>query len=137
MRSLRYAFGEALASLWRGRQSGLLSTGTIALALFVLGGFLIMTANLQRLGAEWGGAAGMSVYLKDEVTDAERRAIEIALAPGTIVAAHEYVSKDAALARFKQTFSELAGSIDTLGQNPLPASYDVRLESGPAAEAGV
>ena len=29
---------------------GLLSTATIALALFVLGAFLLVTANLQRLG---------------------------------------------------------------------------------------
>ena len=32
MRALKYAFDEALASLWRGRPSGLLSTMTIALA---------------------------------------------------------------------------------------------------------
>ena len=37
MRALRYAFEEAFSSLWRGRQAGLLSTLTIALALFVLG----------------------------------------------------------------------------------------------------
>ena len=137
MRSLQYAFKEAVASLWRGRQSGLLSTGTIALALFVLGGFLIVTANLQRLGAEWSSAAEMSVYLEDQITDGERRAIESVLAPGEIVAAREYVSKDTALTRFKQTFSDLAGSIETLGANPLPASYEVRLRTGPAAEAGV
>jgi hypothetical protein len=47
------------------------------------------------------------------------------------------VSKETALGRFKQTFSDLAGSIDTLGENPLPASYEVRLRTGPAAEAGV
>jgi cell division transport system permease protein len=137
MRSLRYAFEEAVASLWRGRQSGLLSTGTIALALFVLGGFLIVTANLERLAVEWSSAAEMSVYLDDHVTEAERNAIERALAPSEIVAAHEYVSKENALGRFKQTFSDLAGSIGTLGENPLPASYEVRLRTGPAAEAGV
>ena len=137
MRALRYAFGEATASLWRGRQSGLLSTATIALALFVLGGFLIVTANLERLGAEWSSSAEMSVYLKDEVTDEERRAIERALAPSDIVASQEYVSKETALARFKETFSDLAGSLETLGDNPLPASYEVRLKPGPAAEAGV
>ena len=38
MRALRYAFDEAVASLWRGRRSGVLSTATIAVALFVLGG---------------------------------------------------------------------------------------------------
>lgn len=137
MRSLRYAFWEAVASLWRGRQSGLLSTGTIALALFVLGGFLIVTANLERLGSEWSSAAEMSVYLEDRVTDEQRSAIESALAPGEVVAAREYVSKAMALSRFKETFSDLAGSIQTLGQNPLPASYEVRLRTGAAADAGI
>ena len=137
MRALGYAFGEATGSLWRGRRSGLLSIGTIALALFVLGGFLIVTANLERLGAEWSRSAEMSVYLSDDVTDAERRAIERALAPSDVVASQEYVSKAAALARFKDTFSDLAGSLETLGDNPLPASYEVRLKPGPAAEAAV
>jgi len=137
MRALRYSFHEALGSLWRGRQSALLSTSTIALALLVLGGFLIATANLQRLGAEWSSAAEMSVYLDDQITDAQRSAIEAALAPSEIVASREYVSKGTALSRFKETFSDLAGSIETLGNNPLPASYEVRLKAGPASEAGV
>ena len=137
MRALRYSFHEALGSLWRGRQSALLSTSTIALALLVLGGFLIATANLQRLGAEWSSAAEMSVYLEDQITDQQRTAIEVALAPSEIVASREYVSKSTALSRFRETFSDLAGSIETLGSNPLPASYEVRLKAGPAAEAGV
>jgi cell division transport system permease protein len=136
MRALRYACAEALASLWRGRQSGLLSTGTIALALFVLGGFLLVTTNLERLGTEWSNAAELSVYLKDEATEGERQAIDAALAPGDLVAAHEYVSKVAALVRFKQTFGDLGTTIDALGENPLPASYEVRLRPGPGASAG-
>src|SRR5437867_7000961 len=114
MRALRYSCEEAVASLWRGRQSGLLSTGTIALALFVLGGFLLVTTNLERLGAEWSNAAELSVYLKDDVTDVERQAIEADLAPGDLVAAHEYVSKGDALVRFKQTFGDLGTTIDAL-----------------------
>jgi cell division transport system permease protein len=137
MRAFRYALSEAGLSLWRGRQSSLLSIGTIALALFILGGFLVLTANLQRLAAEWGSAAEMSVYLVDDVTDDERTAIEQELAMGDLVAGREFVSKETALARFKETFSDLAGSIDTLGENPLPASYEVRLKTGPGADAGV
>jgi cell division transport system permease protein len=137
MRALRYSFHEAVGSLWRGRQSALLSTSTIALALLVLGGFLIATANLERLGAEWSSSAEMSVYLEDQITDQQRSAIEGALAPSEIVASREYVSKETALSRFKDTFSDLAGSIETLGTNPLPASYEVRLKPGPASEAGL
>jgi cell division transport system permease protein len=137
MRAFRYALDEALASLWRGRQSGLLSTATIALALFVLGGFLLVTSNLQRLGAGWSSAAEMSVYLLDEVTAGDRGAIERALSPGPVVIAREYVSKDEALTRFRQTFGDLATAIDGAGDNPLPASYEVRLRTGPDVQEGV
>jgi cell division transport system permease protein len=137
MRALRYAIEEAAISLWRGRQAGLLSTITIALALFVLGGFLVVTANLQRLGAEWSDSAELSVYLKDDVTPEQRQALEAALAPGEVVASREYVSKGDALARFKQTFGELAAAMDGAGDNPLPASLEVRLRPGPGAGAAV
>src|SRR5712692_704328 len=123
MRALRYAVDEALASLWRGRQSGMLSTATIALALFVLGGFLLVTSNLQRLGAAWSRAAEMSVYLKDDVTPSERDAIDAVLMSAGIATGREYVSKADALQRFKQDFGDLAVAADTAGDNPLPASY--------------
>ena len=137
MRAWRYAFEEAFASLWRGRQAGLLSTLTIALALFVLGGFLAVTANLERLGAEWSNAAELSVYLKDDITADQRRSLETLLAPSDLVAAHEYVSKPDALARFKQTFGDLAAAVDGVGSNPLPASLEVRLRPGPGVSSRV
>ena len=137
MRALQYAIEEAVLSLRRGRQAGALSTATIALALFVLGAFLVVTANLEHLATEWGSVAEMSVYLKDDLTQDQRRAIEQELAPGDVVAAREYVSKTDALARFRQTFSDLTTTVDTLGENPLPASYEVRLQSGATAADSV
>jgi cell division transport system permease protein len=127
MQALRYAFDEATRSLWRGRQSGVLSTATIALALFVLGAFLLVTSNLEQLGAEWSSAAELSVYLRDDATTQDRTTIERLLAPGDTVASFDYVSKADALARFKSTFNDLAPAVEGLGENPLPASYEVRL----------
>src|SRR4029078_13547219 len=137
MRAFEYSLSEAWASLWRGRRSGILSVATIALALFVLGGFLVLTVNLERLVVEWSSAADMAVYLKDGVTDAERAEIERALAPSAVVEGHQFVSKAEALTRFKQTLSQLAATADALGDNPMPASYDVRLKTGSAAQSGV
>jgi cell division transport system permease protein len=134
MRAFRYAFDEAMASLWRGRKSAALSAATIALALLVLGAFLIVIANLERLGRQWSESAEMSVYLKDTIAPAERAAVEAALTP-SVVQTFEYVSPAAALGRFKRTFGELANAVDTLGENPLPASLEVRLR--PGREAGV
>ena len=137
IRAVRYAIDEATASLWRGRQSGLLSTGTIALALFVLGGFLLVTANLAQLGEQWSSAAEMSVYLKDGVSGGERANVEQILKATPVVASHEFVSKNEALMRFRKTFGDLSASIDGLGDNPLPASYEVRLHADASARKSV
>jgi cell division transport system permease protein len=133
MHALRYAFEEATASLWRGRQSGLLSTATIAVALFVLGGFLLVTSNLERLSAAWSQAAELSVYLSDSVTAEERAAIERMLAPGDVVAEVQYLSKADAAVRFGEIFPDLAGALDPGAENPLPASYEARLDDPVAA----
>ncbi len=135
MRALRYAFDEAVLSLWRGRRSGALSTATIAVALFVLGVFLMATANLEQLGREWSNSAAISVFLADAVTPDQRAAIERTFTTGNIVESQQYLSKSDALARFKKTFTDLSGAIDSLGENPLPASYEVRLR--PGAEGAV
>jgi cell division transport system permease protein len=106
-------------------------------ALFVVGGFLLFTSNLERLAEEWGRAAEMSVYLEDEATGADRAAVERILVPGGVVAAYEFVSKADALERFKRTFGDLAATIDTVGGNPLPASYEVRLQPRTGTDAAV
>jgi cell division transport system permease protein len=54
-----------------------------------------------------------------------------------VVASRDYVSKADALVRFKQTFGELAAGVDGLGDNPIPASIEVRLRPGPGASAAV
>jgi len=122
MRALRYAFDEAVLSLWRGRRSGALSTATIAVALFVLGAFLIATSNLERLGREWNNSAAVE------------RTLTLGGA-GSPVASYQYLSKAGALARFRKTFADLSATLDGLGDNPLPASFEVRLRGG--AGAGV
>jgi cell division transport system permease protein len=137
MRALQYAFDEALSSLWRGRTSGLLSTATIAVALFVLGAFLVLTSNLERLGSDWSRAAEMSVYLDDDATPEARSAVEGVIAPGQIVVGYTFVSKAEALERFKQTFADLAPAAETLAANPMPASYEVRLQAAAGAPAQV
>jgi len=137
MRAVVYAFEEAMSSLWRGRTSGILSTATIAVALFVLGAFLVLTTNLQRLGAEWSRSAEMSVYIADDASPEAKTAIETMLAPGRVIAAYEFVSKSEALKRFKETFSELSAASDTVGGNPMPASYEVRLQTTPGVQSAI
>ena len=78
MRALRYFFIEAAASLWRGRSAAVLAMLTIAVGLFVLGLFLALNANLQRLVGRWTESAELSVYLKDDASADQLRTIDAA-----------------------------------------------------------
>jgi cell division transport system permease protein len=129
MASLSYFFGEATASLKRDRGSKLLAMLTIALAFFVLGTFLLVTSSLDHLTATWSASAEMSVYLRDEVSDDERAAIDSALAATNLIERREFVSKAEAARRFRRDFPDLAASAEGLAVNPLPASFEVRLRA--------
>jgi cell division transport system permease protein len=127
MHALRYFFTEAFASLWRGRRAAMLAIATIAAGLFVLGFFLLLNTNLQRLVARWGESAELSVYLKDDISDEQLRVVDEMISRSGVAAERRYVSKDQALARFRADFPDLAGAASALDHNPLPASFELRL----------
>ncbi|MEO5738996.1 MAG: ABC transporter permease [Vicinamibacterales bacterium] len=130
MRALKYFFDEAGASLWRGFKTALIATATIAVAFVVLGGFLILTSNMERVFTRWQDAAEFSVYLSDAASPEQRTVIEKTLRQSAVVAALDFVSKEDALRRFKQNFGALAEAAGGVAANPLPASVEVRLRPG-------
>jgi cell division transport system permease protein len=140
LRAIQYSVTEAAASLWRSWRSATLAILTIAAGLFVLGFFLVVNANLQRLMTRWSEAAELSVYLKDDVSKEQLQAIDAQAEQSGLTTARQYVSKAEAAARFRQDFPDLAHTADQLGGNPFPASFDIRLkpdarDSGGAVDA--
>ena len=139
-RALKYFFVEAGASLWRGRRAAVLAVLTIAGGLFVLGFFLALNSNLQRLVGRWSESAELSVYFKDDVSPEQVRIVDELVAQSGLAAHREYVSKGQAATRFREDFPDLAGAADRLDANPFPASVEVRLkpevrEAGAAVDA--
>jgi cell division transport system permease protein len=126
--ALRYFVVEAAASLWRGRKAAILSVLTIAGGLFVLGFFLALNTNLQRLVGRWTESAELSIYLKDDATSEQLRVVDELISQSGLAASHHYISKPQAAARFKQDFPDLAGAADRMDNNPFPASVEVRLK---------
>jgi cell division transport system permease protein len=133
MRALSYAFQEALVSMRRGGRSAVISVVTIAIAFLTLGAFLLISHNLRRVAEQWAEAAEMSVDLEEGLDEAGRAALTTELQQQASVAGVEYVSKDSALERFRQDFPELADV--ATGDNPFPASLEVRLRSDASVDA--
>ena len=127
MRALKYFVNEAAESLLRSWRSAVLAILTIAAGLFVLGFFLMVNSNLQRVVGRWSEAAEMSIFLKDEATREQVQALEAIIDQSGLTDERRYLSKADALARFRQDFPDLAGATERLERNPLPASLEIRL----------
>jgi len=129
VRAIDYAFRQGWASLRRGGGSTLFAIVAIALAMSVLGGLLLVTWNAERLLARWTTSAEFSVYLRDDATSEQRGVIEGLIDQSGAAAGRDYVSKEQALVRFRSEFAELASTAAGVGDNPFPASIEVRMQS--------
>jgi cell division transport system permease protein len=128
MRALKYFFAEAGASLWRRWRAATVAILTIAAGLFVLGFFLVLNDNLQRLVGRWGESAEMSVYLDDEATPEQVKKVDALIEQSGLAAGRTYLSKEQAAARFRQDFPDMARAAGQLESNPFPSSFEVQLK---------
>jgi cell division transport system permease protein len=124
-RALAYFFEEALQSLWRSRLIGVLSVGTIAVSLFVVGAFLAVASSLGDVVERWTKKVQVTFYLEDNLEERIRRSLEDRLKEDPAVDSVELVTRAEALERFKGLFKDLEALPEDLGQNPFPASLEV------------
>jgi len=134
--TITYFFKEALRRSWTSKRTSLVAVAMIAISLFVLGSFLLLSENLQRAVERWQGHSRVTVYLNPEVTPAEQRAIDAFLGARAELAARRFVNKQEALQRFKSYFTNLAEVAGNLEENPFPPSYEIELKPGVAQSRG-
>jgi cell division transport system permease protein len=137
LRGLGYFLQEALTSLWRSRLVNAVSIGTIAVSLFVVGAFLTVASRLGDVVSRWTQKVQVIVYLEDTIEDRVRDSLENRLQQDAAVGSIDYVSREQALARFREMFRDLSSLPEDLGQNPFPASLEVNLKPNHQSPAEV
>lgn len=128
MRALGYFVREAARMSWRRLRATLASVAGVAVSLAIVTAFLVVSTNIDRLLAEWGEVAEMSVYLSDEITPEQEASLERTLLESGVMLSRNRVSKEEAIERFRRDFPDLASAVDLSQGNPFPASIDVRLD---------
>src|SRR5262245_4524347 len=128
VRALAYFFEEALQSLWRSRLISVLSVGTIAVSLFVLGAFLTIAANLSEVVTRWTQKVQVTLYLEDRVEARIARMLADRLRDDPAVETLVSVGRDEARERFRALFRDLRALPEELGANPFPASFEITLK---------
>ena len=123
-----YIVRETMISLKRNSWMSFASIGTVAFSLFVLGMFLILVVNMNRMVASLESQVEISVYIKDEVSDSGIHALEERITQMQGVESVKYVDRETAMKRFRERLGDQQFLLDSLGEtNPLPNSFEVRI----------
>ena len=135
--TVNYFISDAFKSLRRNKTISLASVITVLITFSVLGIFTLVAqnANLAIGGVE--SKIELKVYLLDDVKLIDQREIEVKLREQDGVKEIEYESREQALKNFEDMMKDTPGLLEgyTLKNNPLPASYIVRLTDPSYAEA--
>jgi cell division transport system permease protein len=130
---LRYFVTDAVDEWRHSPGPNLLATATLAAVMFVAALNLLVLVNLKSHVGRWKNDLRVSVYLVDGASAADVDALEAKIVAVPGVAKVERVDKNEALRRFRDSFKDLEDVPAELGTNPLPASLEVVLETGPQA----
>ena len=129
IRTGEYFIREVLISLRRNNWMSVASIGTVAVSLFVLGVFLILVLNLNRLASSLESQVQISVYLQDEIKESLRLKVEEDIREMQGVETVRYVSREEAMERLKERLGDQKYLLDALGErNPLPESMEVTVK---------
>jgi cell division transport system permease protein len=131
---LRYFVSDALDEWGHSPGVNLVATATLLSALFVAGLVVLVLSNVAGRIVRMRSEAPIEVYLRDDVTEPARAALQKKLEATAGVERVSYVDKEESLKRFRESFGNLADLTGELGANPLPTSFEIVLD--PAAESG-
>jgi cell division transport system permease protein len=111
---------SSLGALWRAPFASTMTLLVIAIALALPTGLYVFVHNMQTLTQDWQSGAQLSLFVKEDVSDARAETLsqEIKTYPG--INSVEFLSRDAAFAEFK-VLSGFPEMLETLPDNPLPA----------------
>lgn len=126
IRTIRYFFDEGIKGI--RRNVSFASLGVVAGALIIFGSFLALMMNVNELCNYFDSLLKVSVFLKDDITPAQRDALAASLKRLDGVTKVTYVSKETALQRAKEWWQDKRGLLDTFGPDTFPASFDISVK---------
>jgi cell division transport system permease protein len=127
MDRFRYIFEDALVNIRRSGWGGVASIGTMAVSFVIVGIFLIITGNLGALVAEWKEQFQVTVFLEDGISGEQLALVRKRIQSERAVKAVTYTSKAEALQQFKRELQGKESLLEGLGENPIPASLQLRV----------
>jgi cell division transport system permease protein len=107
----------------------LVAVSIIYISLLLVGAFFLMSSVINEMASSFESKVSIQVFLKDDAADTDVQALQAAIQQMPNVKSIAYVTKDQALAIFKERTKNTPQLVEQLRNNPLPASIEVALVS--------
>ena len=127
---IRYMLEEVTVMLKRRKGATVISVLIMGLSLLILVIFILVTLNIAVMIDRASEELRAYVYLEEGVGRDESRDIQLRLFGLAGVDEVVFVSRDEALAQFRDALGEESDLLDALDRNPLPDAYRLEMKQG-------
>ncbi len=132
-----YWVQEAFANIRLNRTTTVIAVATTAFTLACFGVFLLLYLNLKEMADSLHEDFQVVVYVSDDLAAQDISKLRQTMKEDPGVESLTYVSKEQALKDFREQFPAESHLLDGLGENPLPASFEVTLAPSLRSPASV
>jgi cell division transport system permease protein len=126
---LKYILNEVLVGLWRNVTMTVAMIITMSVSLAMLGASVLLYMQVDQMKSYYYGEIEVSVFLKTDITDTQRQAIDAAIAQSPLVKSRTYETREQAFNRFKELWQDSPDFVKSIGPNSLPESFRVKLKN--------
>ena len=119
-----HALFSSLGRLVASPFTSIMTIAVLAIAISLASGFYILIVNLQQLTGNLETSNQISLFLRDDVSDAHANKLADSIRQNASVQDVKLITREQALAEF-QTYSGFGSAITALEKNPLPIVLQV------------
>ncbi len=125
---LRYFTREALTTIKRNTLLNLLTIAMIAVSLSIFELFLLIYLNLNTIVSHWSDSVQLIAYIDRQPSPEEQLRLDSLIRELPSVDSVKFVSPETALETLRQRLKGHEDVLEGLEYNPLPASFEIRLQ---------
>ena len=125
---VKYVLNEVLVGLWRNVTMTVAMIITMSVSLTMRGASVLLYMQVDQMKNFYYGEIEVSIFLREDVSDAQRNAINQAIDSNALVESKTYETREQAFEKFKVLWRDSPDFIESVGPDSLPESYRVKLK---------
>jgi cell division transport system permease protein len=129
MQRAKYVLTEVFVGLWRNVTMTTAMIITMAVSLSMLGAATLTYLQVNDMKDFYYSKIQVTIFLKNDVTEAQRANLDTALKDDPLIKDHFYESKQEAYERFKEQFRDAQDLVNSVKPDALPESFRVTLKN--------